>query len=55
MSQFALHAVGGGSHAFAEALKKDGAFDVLPIHTVSDGVSNVREILKVTWKEGAMR
>jgi predicted nicotinamide N-methyase len=47
--------VGGGSHAFAEALKKDGAFDVLPIYTVSDGVSNVREILKVTWKEGAMR
>ena len=43
--------VGGGARWFRETLEKNACFDVECVDTISDGASNVREILKVSWKE----
>lgn len=43
--------VGGGARSFRARLESDGDFAVECVQTLSDGASNVREILKVTWAE----
>lgn len=43
--------VGGGARSFRARLENDGDFAVECVQTLSDGASNVREILKVTWAE----
>ena len=43
--------VGGGARWFRETLEKNACFDVECVDTISDGASNVREILKVSWTE----
>jgi hypothetical protein len=45
--------VGGGARSFRARLEHEGDFAVECVRTLSDGASNVREILKVTWaREG---
>ena len=45
--------VGGGARSFRSRLEHEGDFAVECVRTLSDGASNVREILKVTWaREG---
>ena len=41
--------VGGGARSFRARLEHEGDFAVECVRTLSDGASNVREILKVTW------
>lgn len=43
--------VGGGARSFRARLEREGVFAVERVRTFSDGASNVREILKVTWAE----
>lgn len=43
--------VGGGARSFRARLENEGDFAVECVQTLSDGASNVREILKVTWAE----
>ena len=43
--------VGGGARSFRARLEREGDLAVECVRTLSDGASNVREILKVTWAE----
>ncbi|CAK9163826.1 unnamed protein product [Ilex paraguariensis] len=42
--------VGGGSRRFLSVVEKDGVMAASPITEVADGSSNVREVLKLSYK-----
>ena len=45
--------VGGGTKLFADAVRADGTFEVDTLMTYKDGVSNVRELLRVRFKNSS--
>ena len=43
--------VGGGTRQFEQLLDSDGALSHEKVFSADDGSSNLREVLKLTWKQ----